>query len=615
MAAGRRRCSWSRTSTTTAPPTSSWPGRRPSRVLLGGARGSVRAARRRRWRSAPAPPPTSTATAGSRSWASPRAGGPRARRSRGAKAYHWQALRPRSATATGDQRINSFGIGGEVELRTGLHLQKRTIDAPVVHFGLGEAAAGRGRAHRLAERDHPVGVQHRGRTPPSPPRQRLKGSCPWLFAWNGREMAFVTDLIWRSPLGLRINAQADGRRAHDRGLGEGARRPARAAGDGAYDLRVTAELWETHFFDLLSLLVVDHPQGTEVFVDERFAMPPPPLAVDRHRAGAGAARGARRPAARTSRTSCARATAATSTSRAAAPTRASRATTTSSWSCRTTRRATGRSGSSAQGWVHPTDSSINVAIGQGAHARPRGLSLQVADAAGRFRKVRDGLGFPSGKDKTVLARPRPASSAGEGAAPRSGSPPTSRSSGTASAGRSAGPTCASRRGASSSRRPSCATAGTRVTEQADAGSPERPRYLLAGTAPRWLDLEGYHTRFGDVRELLARVDDRYVIMNAGDEMRAALPGGARRPRPGLRARLRAGGRRLGQGRRLQHDLLAHGAAAAHARDRPLRPRAAARWRTTRCTARTGGDFETYHTRYVSPERGRARRSATGAGAP
>ena len=38
--------------------------------------------------------------------------------------------------------------------------------------------------------------------------QRLKGSCPWLFAWNGREMGFVTDLIWRSPLGLRINAQA-----------------------------------------------------------------------------------------------------------------------------------------------------------------------------------------------------------------------------------------------------------------------------------------------------------------------------------------------------------------------------------------------------------------------
>jgi len=60
-------------------------------------------------------------------------------RSRGAIAYHWQALRPRAATATGDQRINSFGIGGEVEVRTGLHVQRQTIKAPYVHFGLGEA--------------------------------------------------------------------------------------------------------------------------------------------------------------------------------------------------------------------------------------------------------------------------------------------------------------------------------------------------------------------------------------------------------------------------------------------------------------------------------------------
>ena len=37
--------------------------------------------------------------------------------------------------------------------------------------------------------------------------QRLTGSCPWLFAWNGRSMEFVTDCLWRSPLGLRINAQ------------------------------------------------------------------------------------------------------------------------------------------------------------------------------------------------------------------------------------------------------------------------------------------------------------------------------------------------------------------------------------------------------------------------
>ena len=60
-------------------------------------------------------------------------------RVKGQKTYHWQAIRPRAVTATGDQRINSFGIGGEVEVRTGLHVQKQVIAAPVVHFGLGEA--------------------------------------------------------------------------------------------------------------------------------------------------------------------------------------------------------------------------------------------------------------------------------------------------------------------------------------------------------------------------------------------------------------------------------------------------------------------------------------------
>jgi hypothetical protein len=47
-----------------------------------------------------------------------------------------------------------------------------------------------------------------------------------------------------------------------------------------------------------------------------------------------------------------------------------------------------------------------------------------------------------------------------------------------------------------------------------------PRYsALANIGQRWRDLEGNHTRFGDVRELLAGIDDRYVIMNAGDELR------------------------------------------------------------------------------------------------
>jgi hypothetical protein len=51
-------------------------------------------------------------------------------------------------------------------------------------------------------------------------------------------------------------------------------------------------------------------------------------------------------------------------------------------------------------------------------------------------------------------------------------------------------------------------------------SPETPTYEpVANTTQRWRDLIGYYTRFGDVNPLLQVIDDRYVIMNAGDELR------------------------------------------------------------------------------------------------
>jgi hypothetical protein len=290
--------------------------------------------------------------------------------------------------------------------------------------------------------------------------------------------------------------------------------------EGAYDLRVTAELWETHFFDLVSLLVVDHPTGTEVFIDERFAAPPPSLSPivtgpvtvlasaqddagrdvsevirardDRHLdfAGRGAFQGITRD----------------HFVELTLPETAPR---------------TGPLWLIAQGWVHPTDSSINVAIGQGRHAPPRGLSLHVADAQGRFREARANLGFPSGKDKTVLidlAGVFPPSG------PRRLRLATNLEIYWDRLGWAAG-------------RPDVRVAPRRLelqsadlryrgystTSEHDASSPERPRYQLAGTAPRWFDLEGYYTRFGDVRELLRGVDDRYVIMNAGDELALRFP--------------------------------------------------------------------------------------------
>ena len=439
-------------------------------------------------------------------------------RSRGSKTYHWHAFRPRAAAATGDQRINSFGIGGEMEVRTGLSVQKQPIVSPIVHFGLGEAT--RADVVRIV---WPNGVLQSEFDKPADAtvlaEQRLKGSCPWLFAWNGREMAFVTDLIWRSPLGLRINAEttADVMMTEDRVKLRGDQLAPR---DGFYDLRITAELWETHFFDHVSLLVFDHEHGTEVFVDERFAVPPPALGAvatgpvrelrgvrddqgrdvsdvvrardDRHLdfAGRGAYQGITRE----------------HFVEIELPDDAPRR---------------GPLWLVAQGWVHPTDSSVNVAISQGAAAKPQSLSLLVADAAGRFRPVRTDLGFPAGKDKTVLVD---LSAAFPAAGPRRARLATNLEIYWDRLGLAVGRPNVRLE----PQRLELAVAdllprGYSVTEQKAAGSPERPRYVLAGTTPRWRDLEGNHTRFGAVGELLARVDDRYVIMNAGDEIRLRFP--------------------------------------------------------------------------------------------
>ena len=54
--------------------------------------------------------------------------------------------------------------------------------------------------------------------------------------------------------------------------------------------------------------------------------------------------------------------------------------------------------------------------------------------------------------------------------------------------------------------------------------PEVPRYdEIMTTNQRWRDLEGYYTRFGDVKELLVKTDDRFVLQNAGDELILKFP--------------------------------------------------------------------------------------------
>jgi cytochrome c-type biogenesis protein CcmH/NrfG len=438
--------------------------------------------------------------------------------SRPQRDYHWKEVRARAKQAKGDQRVNPFGVGGQVEIRSGLLLQRQPISGASVHFGLGKYndvdvvrilwPNGFVQAEFDVKSDLPYGA-------PVVFDQRLDGSCPFVFAYDGRQMSFVTDLIWRAPLGLRERAweTVPATQTEDWIKIRGDQLAVR---DGMYDVRITADLWETHYFDSVSLAVVDHPPGTEIFVDERYSQTPAPLAV-----------------------------------RATAPPRPVAA----AWDDRgqdvidvvgqrdrryldtfgrgqylgVTRDhfveielpddapARGPLWLIASGWFHPTDSSTNVAISQG-RTTAQDLRLEVPDGRGGWVVARPGLGFPSDKDKTILINL-------EGVF-RPGTPRRARLRTNleiywdAIWWATAQPDSSYRMARLSAQTAELGFRGISKIEQVDESSPESPVYSpVIGFTQRWRDLIGYYTRYGDVRELLAQSDDRYVIMKAGDELR------------------------------------------------------------------------------------------------
>jgi hypothetical protein len=90
------------------------------------------------------------------------------------------------------------------------------------------------------------------------------GSCPYLYAWDGQQFKFVTDILGAAPLGLPVSQtryiEADPEEFLS--LGDEEKLPPR---DGAYEIRITEELREVLYLDEASPVVVDHPPGTMVF--------------------------------------------------------------------------------------------------------------------------------------------------------------------------------------------------------------------------------------------------------------------------------------------------------------------------------------------------------------
>jgi tetratricopeptide (TPR) repeat protein len=104
--------------------------------------------------------------------------------------------------------------------------------------------------------------------------QRLSGSCPMIWTWNGRKFEFITDVLGVAPLGASDGEGTFFPVDHDEYVqipGESLK-----AVNGKYEIRVTEELSEVSYLDQLRLYAIDHPADEEIFTNDKFKSPPFP---------------------------------------------------------------------------------------------------------------------------------------------------------------------------------------------------------------------------------------------------------------------------------------------------------------------------------------------------
>jgi Flp pilus assembly protein TadD len=163
----------------------------------------------------------------------------------------------------------------KVEIKTGSSYQKRIYQGVPLLFGVDSykiADAVRitwpnGTIQNEAEQPVDKAIEYQE-------QQRLSGSCPMIFTWDGGKFRFITDVLGVAPLGA---ASGDGSYFpvdHD----EYVQIPGEAlqAVNGRYEIRITEELREVSYLDQVKLIAVDHPAGVEIFTNDKFKSPPFP---------------------------------------------------------------------------------------------------------------------------------------------------------------------------------------------------------------------------------------------------------------------------------------------------------------------------------------------------
>lgn len=419
----------------------------------------------------------------------------------------------------GNQKNNVFGRGTTIEVKSERAYQYVEVDRPITHIGLGNR-----RKPDLIRVVWANGVpQNRlepGRKMTIVEEQVLKGSCPFLYTWDGEKISFVTDLLWGAPLGMPLaDGVWNGYDPDELVRVDGAR-----TRDGFYDLRITEELWEAAYIDRVRLWVVDHREDVEVASNLRIVpgrghvgRPPDEVVVGANvRPVVQATDGRGRDV--TERVRARDEVYADGYARSRFQGHAARP-----WTFTfDLGEAPGKPVRLwLDGWVFPADASLNLAIAQAVEHGDLEMvmtRLEVETADG-WRTLLDPMGFPPGKTKTMIVD-TPLLPAGA----RRLRIVTTRwlhwdrvawstelggidgDNVVIQARLDAASADLSYRGFSAPTRPA-------------PNGPHLFDYQRTGAESPWLPFPGRYTRFGDVRELLVDVDDRQVVIGPGDEIR------------------------------------------------------------------------------------------------
>jgi len=416
----------------------------------------------------------------------------------------------------GSAKNNHFGIGAKVEMRAGDLYQTMVVTDPNIHFGMGNHATAD--VIRITWTNGvPQNIFLPGSDQSLVEAQTLKGSCPFLYTWNGEKYEFSKDIIWRSALGMPLGimggttayAFPDASDDYIKIPGETLKPK-----DGTYSIRVTSELWETIYFDKVQLVAVDHPDSVDVFVPEQFSPPPFPgnqiYQIKDKKLPVSA---------KDSNGNDVLSLISEKDDKYISDFKPGQYQGVTEMHDLTLDPGkvdkSGKLFLFLNGWIFPTDASINVAISQSDNLKVSRPYIQVINTKGEWETVIDNLGFPMGKDKTVIA-----DLSGKFLSSDhririktnmeiywdyiffSGSLSTAPVISTVLNPKSVD---LHYRGFS------------RSFKKGGRYGPHWFDYSDVDKNRKWRDLLGNYTRYGDVLPLLSESDNKYIISNAGDE--------------------------------------------------------------------------------------------------